>query len=139
MLSENVKRIIVEFQRKEITEHIVYKKLAEKSKGKNAEILKRISGDELRHYNRWKEYTQKEVHPDRLSVLKYLIFSAIFGLTFVMKIMEGGEERAQEAYNKMSGEIREANEIFQDEIKHESFLIDMIDEKRLDYISSIVQ
>ena len=32
MLSENVKRIILEFQRKEITEHIVYKKLAEKSK-----------------------------------------------------------------------------------------------------------
>lgn len=88
MLSENVKRIILEFQRKEITEHIVYKKLAEKSKGKNAEILKKISDDELRHYNRWKEYTQKEVHPDRLSVLKYLIFSAIFGLTFVMKIME---------------------------------------------------
>ena len=93
--------------------------------------MKRISDDELRHYNRWKEYTQKEVHPDRLSVLKYLIFSAIFGLTFVMKIMEGGEEKAQEAYNKISGEIREANEIFQDEIKHENILIDMIDEKRL--------
>ncbi|MDH5375960.1 MAG: rubrerythrin family protein [Candidatus Bathyarchaeota archaeon] len=56
-----------------------------------------------------------------------------------MKIMEGGEEKAQEAYNKISGEIREANEIFQDEIKHENLLIDMIDEKRLDYISSMVQ
>lgn len=52
-----------------------------------------------------REYTQIEVHPDRLSILKYLIFSAIFGLTFVMKIMEGGEEKAQETYNKISGEI----------------------------------
>jgi len=56
-----------------------------------------------------------------------------------MKIMEGGEEKAQETYNKISGEIREANEIFQDEIKHENLLIAMIDEKRLNYISSMVQ
>jgi len=139
MLSEHVQKIILGLQRDEITEHIVYRKLAEKSKGKNAEILKTISNDELLHYNKWKKYTQAEVNPDEISVSKYLIFSVIFGLMFVMKIMERGEEEAQEAYNRISAELSEAKELLQDEIKHEKFLIDMIDEKRLDYVGSIVQ
>jgi len=139
MISQDLKRTILEFQRKEITEHEVYKKLAEKSRGKNAEVLKRISDDELRHYNDWKKYTQKEIHADRLSVLKYLILSKIFGLTFVMKIMEGGEEKAQEAYKRISSELLEITQRIQDEHRHENLLIDMIDERRLDYISSMVQ
>lgn len=93
MISQDLKNTILEFQRKEITEHEIYRKLAEKTGGKNAEVLKRISDDELRHYNVWKKYTQKEIDLDRLSVLKYLIISTIFGLTFVMKIMEGGKRR----------------------------------------------
>lgn len=139
MLDQNVKSIILEFQRKEITEHIVYKRLAEKSKGKNAEVLRRISDDELRHYDEWKKYTQTDVQPNRLTVLKYVIFSKIFGLTFMMKIMEGGEERAQEAYDKISDQVPKAREIHPDEYKHEHLLIDTIDERRLDYVGSMVQ
>ena len=139
MLDQNVKRIILDFQKNEITEHAVYKRLAEKAKGKNAEILQTISKDELRHYNEWKEYTQTEVQPNRLSVVKYLILSTIFGLTSVMKIMERGEEKAQDAYNKISNELPKAKEIFEDEVVHENLLIDMIDEKRFDYISSMIQ
>jgi VIT1/CCC1 family predicted Fe2+/Mn2+ transporter len=139
MISEDLERTILEFQRKEITEHEVYRKLAEKTRGKNAEVLKRISNDELHHYNDWKKYTQQEVHPDRLAVLKYSILSTIFGLTFVMKIMEGGEEKAQEAYNRISSELPEATQLVLDEHEHETLLIEMIDEKRLDYISSMVQ
>ena len=59
MINQDLKITVLEFQRKEITEHEVYRKLAEKSRGKNAEVLKRISDDELRHYNDWKKYTQK--------------------------------------------------------------------------------
>ncbi len=139
MSNQNLKKVILEFQKKEITEHAVYEKLAEKSKGQNAEVLKRMSDEELRHYNDWKKYTETEVRPDRLSVLKYMILSIIFGLTFVMKIMEGREEKAQEAYNKISSALPEATQRVQDEHKHEKLLIDMIDEKRLDYVSSMVQ
>ena len=139
MLSQNVMKIVLEFQKTEITEHVVYGKLAERSKGKNAEILKTISNDELRHYNEWKKYTQTEVNPDKVSASKYLIFSVVFRVMFVMKIMERGEEEAQEAYNQISGELPEAKELIQDETKHERSLIDMIDEKRLDYIGSVVQ
>ncbi|MFB0550961.1 MAG: VIT1/CCC1 family protein [Nitrososphaeria archaeon] len=139
MLDQNLKSIVLEFQRKEITEHTVYKRLAEKSKGKNAEVLRRISDDELRHYNEWKKYTRTDVQPNRLAVLKYLVFSKIFGLTFMMKIMEAGEERAQEAYDKISDQVPKAREIHSDEYKHEHLLIDTIDERRLDYVGSMVQ
>jgi VIT1/CCC1 family predicted Fe2+/Mn2+ transporter len=139
MPSQNIKNILLNFQKNEITEHIVYSKLAEKTKGENRKILKQISDDELDHYNKWKEYTQMEVPPNRLSIIKYLLLSVIFGLSFTMKIMEGGEEKAQEAYNQVFSEIPEAEEIFKDEKRHEHLLIDMIDEKRLDYVSLIVQ
>jgi len=140
MTSQHTRKIILGFQEKEITEHLVYKRLAEKSRGKNAEVLRMISEDELRHYNEWKKYTQTDVHPGGLTVLKYLIFSRIFGLTFVMKIMEGSEEKAQEAYDRISSELPTARHIhLPDERKHERLLMDAIDEKRLDYIGSMVQ
>jgi hypothetical protein len=53
--------------------------------------------------------------------------------------MEGGEEKAQNAYQQIFSIIPEAREIFQDEKMHEHLLIDMIDEKRLNYISSMIQ
>jgi VIT1/CCC1 family predicted Fe2+/Mn2+ transporter len=127
------------FNEKEITEHILYQKLAKRSKGKNAEILKTISDDELQHYLFWKKYTQKDFRPNQVSVYIYLVFCIIFGLTFMLKLMEGGEENAQDAYCKISNEIPEVKELMWDEHNHENLLLNMINEKRLDYISSIVQ
>ena len=137
-LNPDLKDKLVKLQEKEITEHIVYGKLSRKSKGKNSEILKQISEDELRHHNEWKKYTQTEVKTNRLSVIKYLIISKIFGLMFMMKLMEGNEEKAQANYSKISKELPEVNQILADEVKHEKLLIDMIDEKRLNYLSSII-
>jgi VIT1/CCC1 family predicted Fe2+/Mn2+ transporter len=139
MISEDIKKNILLFQANEITEHIVYKKLAEKSKGNNTKILKRISDDELKHYNEWKKYTKEDIDPNQLKILKYLILAVLFGLSFTMKIMEKGEEKAQVTYENISVAVPKANKIFQDEQKHEALLIDMIDEKRLDYISLMIQ
>ena len=52
---------ILVFQQTEITEHQVYKFLSEKTKGKNSKILLRISQEELRHYNLWKKFTNKDM------------------------------------------------------------------------------
>ena len=68
-LNSNLKRKLIEIQEKEITEHTVYRKLSDSTKGKNSEILKQISQDELRHYNEWREHTQRDVKPNRLSIL----------------------------------------------------------------------
>lgn len=137
VLDEKIRQLILRFQKNEITEHFVYKNLAEK-KGKNGEVLRKISEDELRHYGEWKKHTATEVAPSKLTVLKYLIISRIFGLTFAMKMMENGEEGAKEAYSKLVSAVPEAKEILQDEEEHEKHLVAMIDEGRIGYIGSMV-
>jgi len=131
-------QIIQDFQRNEITEHIVYQRLSQRVGGKNGEILKGISEDELRHYNEWMKYTQTEVQPNRLLVLFYLVMARILGLTFAIKLMERNEEKAERIYAEVTEEIPEAGEILKDEIEHERLLVDMIGEERLEYIGSMV-
>ena len=133
-----MKSTILNFQRNEITEHAVYGSLARSTKGGNAKVLKRISEDELRHYNEWKKYTETEAHPDRLSVLKFLMISKIFGLTFAIKMMERGEKEAEEVYAGLLEGLPEAERILRDEVEHEKLLIDMIDEEKIGYIGSMV-
>lgn len=64
------KNELIKIQKKEITEYVVYGKISRRIKGKNSEILKEISEDELKHYNQWKKYTDIEVTPNRLTVIK---------------------------------------------------------------------
>lgn len=137
-LSTKLRSMLIETQEKEITEYLIYKRLSEKAKGKNSSILKKISNDELFHYNKWKEYTKTQVQPNRLKVIKYLIINQIFGLMFMMKLLEGNEEKAQNNYSIISKQLPEANKVLEEEVEHEKLLIEMVDEKRLNYLSSII-
>jgi len=137
-IDKKTKETIIGFQKNEITENAVYNNLAKKADRKNAKILRRIAKDELRHYNEWKELTQIDVHPNQIAILNYLIISKIFGLTFAIKMMEAGEEVAQEVYDDISKKIPKAKEILKDELEHEKLLVNMIDEEKLGYISSMV-
>ncbi|NHV06665.1 MAG: rubrerythrin family protein [Thaumarchaeota archaeon] len=138
ILDEETKKAVVRFQQNEITEHILYKKLSNKAKGKNKETLMKISEDELKHYNLFKKYTNVDVAPRRIEVILYSFISRVFGLTFAVKIMENGEKRAQESYLKVLKGIPEVKGIIEEEEKHEKALIDLINEEWLSYISSIV-
>jgi VIT1/CCC1 family predicted Fe2+/Mn2+ transporter len=139
MLDEKVEKIILNAQKNEITEHFIYERLAQSVKDpKNKEVLKRISSDELRHYSFWKEYTHKDVKPNRLMVWKYILISKIFGITFGIKLMEKGEEKAQATYEKISEFVPDAKAIVKDEDEHERQLMNLIDEERLRYVGSIV-
>jgi len=131
--------IILVAQRNEITEHFIYERLARSVKeSNNREVLKRISNDELRHYNFWREYTHRDLKPDKLKIWKYFLISKIFGITFGIKLMERGEERAKTIYEKISEFVPDAKNIIREEDEHESQLINLIDEERLKYISSMI-
>lgn len=139
MLNEEVEKVILNVQRNEITEHFIYEYLAQWVKDPyNKEILKRIADDELRHYNFWREYTHKDVKPNKLNVWKYSLISRIFGITFGIKLMEKGEEKAQEIYEKISEYLPEARSIVKDEDEHEGKLMSLIDEEKLRYVGSMV-
>jgi rubrerythrin len=138
-LDKKTRDIILASQKNEITEHVIYSKLSQAVKDKqNKEILKQISDDEKEHYDFWKEYTNKDVKPDRLKIWWYYLISRIFGITFGIKLMERGEKGAQTIYERISEQVPSAEQIVYDEDIHEQKLVNMIDEERLKYISSIV-
>jgi VIT1/CCC1 family predicted Fe2+/Mn2+ transporter len=139
MLDRSVEKVISDAQRNEITEHLIYERLSRSVKDpNNKEVLKRISDEELRHYNFWKKYTRRDVKPNMWKVWKYLLISKIFGITFGIKLMENGEEEAQATYERISEFIPEAKDIVSDEDEHERQLMDLIDEERLKYVGSMI-
>lgn len=138
-LTPLVRKQIIKAQRAEITEYYTYKKLSEKAKNKsNRKILSEIADDEFRHYKIWEKYSGREVNPSRWDINKYYWLARIFGLTFSLKLMERGEERAQINYHQIGKEIPEAIQIAKEENNHEKELIALIDEDQLKYIGSIV-
>lgn len=140
MLAEKISKSLAAAQKNEITEHIIYQKLSQSTKdAHNKEILLRISRDELRHYNLWKEYTNREEKPKWIMVWLYYLVSRIFGLTFGIKLMERGEGKAQTNYRDISARVPQAMDIAEEEDKHEEQLIQMIDEERLNYVGSMIR
>jgi VIT1/CCC1 family predicted Fe2+/Mn2+ transporter len=138
-VSEETRKTLLSFQKNEITEHIIYSRLARSCRDKkNCGVLARISEDELRHYKIWKKYTGADVMPKLLTVWKYYLISIILGITFGIKLMENGEKGAQKTYRRIAKEIPEAGKVEKEEEAHERGLIAMIREERLDYVGSIV-
>lgn len=126
-------------QKNEMTEHLIYKNIAEMVKDeKNRSVLLQCSNEENKHAGIWKGITGKDVKPDMLKVFKVRIMAKILGYTFALKLMEGGENAASPAYMKIADEVPEALSIAHDEQKHEKELLDMLDEERLQYVGSMV-
>jgi VIT1/CCC1 family predicted Fe2+/Mn2+ transporter len=138
-MSPELKKEILKAQHNEITEHLIYAKLAAKVKHKkNSAILARIARDELKHYKFWLSHSKTEVKPKKIKIFFYFWIARIFGITFGIKLMERGEEQAQINYKAILKRIPEAVQVLEDEEKHENDLITMINEEKLNYIGSIV-
>jgi VIT1/CCC1 family predicted Fe2+/Mn2+ transporter len=139
MLSPELKAKVLIAQKNEITEHLIYKKLASIIKDKsNSDVLSTISQEELGHYEFWKSLTNIEVSVDKLKAYFYIFISRIFGVTFGIKLMEKGEGQAQISYEQFIEISPKVKEIIADEDNHEKQLIDLLDEERLKYVSSMV-
>lgn len=138
-LSEKTKKKLFSFQENEITEYHIYRRLARAaSSGENRKTLERIASDELRHHDRWKRYTGRQAAPRRFKIWKYYLISRFIGLTFGVKLMEMGEEDAQDNYEELRDELHDIEEVIREEQEHEKELIALIDEEKLRYIGSIV-
>ncbi len=125
-------------QRNETTENKIYDYLSRSTRDpKNKKVLKDTSNEELGHYNIFKKYTGKDIKPNKLKILKFILLAKLFGLTFAVKLMENGEKGAQKNYEKIL-KISEARRIINEENGHEKRLIGMINEERMNYVSSIV-
>lgn len=138
-LSPNLRQRLLAFQQLELTEHEIYARLAQGlPESENRRILERISTDELRHARDWQALTGQEVKPRGLWVVLYTWVARIFGLTFGLKLMERGEERAQAGYKELLGIIPNVEAWLKDEEEHEHELLGMLEEERLHYAGSVV-
>lgn len=138
-ISAETRDEILQYQRNEITEHHIYRRITRSMKpGKNREILEKIAEDELKHYRLWRSYTGRDVKPDFMKLWFYYIISRVLGFTFGIKLMERSEDSAQAMYSRIDRQIPEAEAISRDESDHEDALIRVLEEEKLQYTGSMV-
>lgn len=138
-LSAKAKAIILKMQQNELTESVIYKRIAKFAKGnENRRTLQRLSKEEYAHYQIWKGYTGVSMKPQAFKVFWFTLMARILGFTFAVKLMERGEEGAQNEYELLLQEVAESAHIRQQEHEHEQALLAMLDEERLQYVGSMV-
>ena len=131
--------IIRKMQQNELTESVIYEKIAAFAKGEeNKATLLRLAREERAHYEIWKKYSGEEMKPEKGKVFKYTIIARLMGFTFAVKLMERGEENAQEEYALLAREVEESVHIRRQEEEHEQALLAMLDEESLQYVGSMV-
>ena len=108
--------IIRRMQQGELTESVIYERIARFAKGEeNKQVLLRLSREEKAHYEVWKKYTGEEMKPQKGKVLWFTLLARVLGFTFAVKLMENGEENAQDKYEALAGEVEESVAIRQQE------------------------
>lgn len=138
-LSEKAMKIIKKMQQNELTESVIYEKIARFAKGdENKKTLLRLATEERAHYEIWKKYTELDMKPQKLKIFKYTLIARVLGFTFAVKLMENGEEAAQGEYALLAEEVEESIGIKKQEEEHEASLLEMLDEERLQYVGSMV-
>ena len=138
-LSSAALEIVKRMQQNELTESVIYEKIASFAKGEqNKQTLLRLSREEKAHYQIWESYTGISMKPEKWKILKYTLLARVLGFTFAVKLMERGEENAQVDYSLLAQEVEESIHIRQQEEEHEKALLDMLDEERLQYVGSMV-
>ena len=70
-VSPEAMKIILEMQQNELTESVIYQKIAKFAKGEeNKKTLLRLAEEEKKHYEIWKLYSGKELKPQKAKVAK---------------------------------------------------------------------
>jgi len=132
-------KTLLKIQQNEITEFYIYSKIANIVKDEpNKKILLQIANAEKAHADYWEKITGKNIKPNMFNVYFRVFLAKVFGLTFVLKLMEKREGTGSKIYENISEKYPEAKKISEEEADHEKALLSMLDEERLKYIGSIV-
>lgn len=138
-LSKETLAIVKQMQQSELTESVIYEKIAKFAKGEeNKKTLLRLASEERAHCEIWESYTGIKMKPQKAKILKYTLIARILGFTFAVKLMERGEEVAQKKYDLLADEIPQSIHIREQEEEHETALLAMLDEENLHYVGSMV-
>ncbi len=141
--SKQQMKCLIKFQRMEITERYLYLAVAKKARRKkeNRDMILGIAEEELKHYNIWKKYSGQDVAPNYFAVFFGSLFTFIVGYVFMLKWME---KRADALFTEknlalLAPVIPEVElVIMQDEHRHESEILSLVDREALRFVGSIV-
>jgi VIT1/CCC1 family predicted Fe2+/Mn2+ transporter len=126
-------------QQQEIDGAALYRKIAMLTKNENErETLLAISDDEYKHAAIFEKYSGCKLEARRFRLFCYTLAARILGYTFVIKLLERGEELGIKAYENQITQIPELKQILDEEEVHEQELLDMLDEERLHYVGDMV-
>lgn len=138
-LSSNTKELLLSQLKNELTEAEVYRQLVRFEKDPdNRKILEGISADEMAHAQILASIISQKVKPSALKIFFIVSCARLFGLTFVLKLMERGENAAGKCYHAISESYPQITLIAKDEERHEAELIGMLNDERLNNTGSIV-
>lgn len=145
---KNLIRVIAsEFAKDEHLDYNVYRALARVERNENRRrVLERLAETEQRHFHFWLKFLDgyKPSLKVKLYPLLLVLLRFLFGVTFVVKLFEAGEEHAVEKY-KMALDLMETpedkralEEIIKDELEHEQYFVGQLDEAVVKYMSALV-
>ena len=138
-MDNKIKKIVLAVQRAEVTEHLIYTRLAAGCKDENnADVLRKIGLQEKGHAVFWEKKSGEEVKPDMFRVFRTVWLARLLGLSFVLKLMEKREGTGSKTYDVLSEYYPEAKQFSEEENAHEKKLLGMLDEEGLKFVGSIV-
>ena len=126
-------------QQNEINDFFMYMELSKLQKDpKNRKILHEIALQEKSHYEFWKNITKQELKPQKWLIIFYIFLAKIFGISFILKLLEKNEQKAEDFYKKLIIKYPEAKKIYDEEKNHELKLLSMLNDQKLLYAGAIV-
>ena len=138
----HTQRGLLKIQKGNYLAHLLYKYLSGKANNpEHARIFSELSQWEFKNYRLFVAHSGIESKRPTLRLRGLSILRFLFGHTFVVKLAELGERHAEAGY--ATDPLREhypedIEKMQRDSGMHEQALIGMIDEKRLNYLGSIV-
>lgn len=129
---------IISFQRGEITEHFIYKKIADSAKNNtDKKLLNIISEDENTHYKFWKKISHRDIKPNFFEIYFTLFVAKILGYVFIMRLFINNEKKAQRRYGRLINICPNINNLLNDEKKHERHITSILNRYHFKYLDSV--
>lgn len=144
MLSEKQKRTYREFAREESLAYHLYMRIAKRQKKpENRVILEGIALQEKHHLDIFNSYLGKkavsiEIKRPSLKLMFYTVMMYTLGVIFTLRIFEKLEAHSRQSYRDVIEEIDELKDILKDEKTHEEALINILNDEKLLFASSVV-
>ena len=80
-ISSTALEVIKRMQQNELTESVIYEKIAAFAKGEeNKETLLRLAREEKAHYEIWRKYTRVDMVPEQRKIRKYTLLARLLGI-----------------------------------------------------------